>query len=139
MNRTLRKYGFLDWSGDSGFKFALGSSPYLSLCIVSSVGYGTLRQGLLDLRQHLGLPQSFVFHFARNSTTIRAAFFAALPHLPWDGAVLLVDKRELSAEFKKMRDPIFYGHFMGHLLARGPTTILEVRRLRWMRNTSKAS
>ena len=57
------------------------------------------------------------------------AFFAALLNLPWDGAVLLVDKRELPVEFEKMREPLFYGHFVGHLVARAPTPVLHVKRL----------
>ena len=32
MTAKLRDYGFIDWSGDSGFKFALGSSIYLAFC-----------------------------------------------------------------------------------------------------------
>lgn len=124
-----RDYGFLDWSGDSGFKFALGSSFHLSLCFVSSHDYGNLRRGLLSLREQLGLTQNFEFHFARVSNTVRAAFFAALPLLAWDGAVLLVDKRELPAEFEKLREPLFYGHFLGHLLARAPLSVLQVKRL----------
>lgn len=129
MTVEQRNYGFLDWSGDSGFKFALGSSSHLSLCFVSSHDYGNLRRGLLSLREQLGLPRVFEFHFARVSSTIRAAFFATLPHLSWDGAVLLVDKRELPAEFEKLREPLFYGHFLGHLLARAPLSVLQVKRL----------
>ena len=124
-----RDYGFLDWSGGSGLKFALGSSLHLSLWFVSSDDYGRLRQGVLSLREQLGLPQVFEFHFARVSNTVRAAFFAALPHLPWDGAVLLVDNRELPVEFEKLREPLFYSHFLGHLLARAPLSILQVKRL----------
>ncbi len=55
----LRDYGFIDWSGDSGFKFALGSSIYLAFCLVSSQDYGTLRRGLMSLREQLGLPGVF--------------------------------------------------------------------------------
>jgi len=126
---TQRDYGFLDWSGDSGLKFAVGSSSHLSLCFVSSHNYGGLHRGLLSLREQLGLPQGFEFHFARTSNTVRAAFFAVLLHLPWDGAVLLVDKQELPAEFERLREPLFYSHFVGHLLVSAPLSILQVKRL----------
>jgi len=126
---TPRAYGFLDWSGDSGFKFELGSSPYLSLCIVSSADYPQLRRGLTDLREQLGLPHHFEFHFARSSEVVRTVFFAALYSLPWDASVLIVDKRHLPRELRKMRDPAFYGFFVGHLLAGAPLRTIQVKRL----------
>jgi len=83
----------------------------------------------MQLRIQLKLPPEFEFHFARNSRMVRAAFFAVLPHLAWDGAVLVVDKRQLSAEFTRMREPIFYGFFLGQLLACIPLHLIEVKRL----------
>lgn len=125
----MRAYGFVDWSGDTGFKFALGSSTHLALSLVSSVDYAGLRRGLITLRRQLGLPQEFEFHFAHNSNATRAAFFAILPYLVWDGAVLVVDKHRLPREFARMREPTFYGFFLGHLLARAPLHLIEVKRL----------
>jgi hypothetical protein len=75
------------------------------------------------------MSQDFEFHFARNSAVTRAAFFAALPHFIWSGAVLLVDKQQLPAEFTRMHNPAFYGFFLGHLLARAPLHLIEVKRL----------
>jgi len=129
MTVKLRDYGFLDWSGDSGFKFALGSSIYLAFCLVSSQDYGTLRRGLLSLRGQLGLPGVFEFHFAETSIAVRTAFFATLLHLPWNAVVLLVDKRELPAEFKKMQDTVLYGHFISYLVADAPLSVVQVKRL----------
>ena len=126
---TPRAYGFLDWSGDSGFKFEVGSSLYLSLCIVSSADYSQLRRGLIGLREQLGLPRHFEFHFARSSEVVRTVFFAGLPSLPWDASVLIVDKRHLPRDLRKMRDPSFYGFFVGHLLASAPLETMQVKRL----------
>ena len=58
----MRAYGFIDWSGDSGFEFALGSSLYLALAIGSSEQYDDLQGALMALRSRLGLPRSFEFH-----------------------------------------------------------------------------
>jgi len=155
---AMRTYGFVDWSGDTGFKFTLGSSPYLALSLVSSADYAKLRQGLIKLRGQLKLPRTFEFHFAHNSKMVRTAFFAVLPHLPWDSAqnpcgvlhftrnseggvlgfskklflsstVLIVDKRRLSVDFAKMREPTLYGFFLGQLLARAPLRLIKVKRL----------
>jgi len=125
----VRAYGFVDWSGDTGFKFALGSSSHLVLSLVSSTDYAGLRQGLIRLRAQLGLPQAFEFHFARNSQVVRTAFFATLPHFAWEGALLVVDKRRLSVEFARMHTPSFYSFFLAQLLARAPLDLLTVKRI----------
>jgi len=125
----LRDYRFIDWSGDSGFKFALGSSIYLAFCLVSSQDYGTLRRGLMSLREQLGLPGVFEFHFAETSIAVRMAFFVTLLNLPWNAVVLLVDKRELPGEFKKMQEPVLYGHFISYLVADAPLSVVRVKRL----------
>jgi len=132
MNTTypaMRTYSFVDWSGDTGFKFTLGSSSHLVTSLVSSADYGMLRQGLIKLRTQLKLPHTFEFHFTRNSKMIRTAFFAVLPHLSWDGAMLIVDKRQLSVDFARMREPTFYGFFLGQLLAQAPPCLIKSRHL----------
>jgi hypothetical protein len=125
----MRAYGFVDWSGDSGFEFGLGSSRHLALAIGSSVQYADLQRELMDLRVDLGLPRGFEFHWARNAERVRTAFFSAPALSFWNGAVLLVDKCELSSEFARMREPEFYGVFLEYLLARLPLELLGVKRL----------
>ena len=125
----MRAYGFVDWSGDSGFEFALGSSLYLALAIGSSAHYDDLQAALMALRGRLGLPRSFEFHWARNAEVVRAAFFKVLSRSSWDGAVLLVDKRELPAEFARLREPVFYGASLRHLLTCVPLSVVGVKRL----------
>lgn len=125
----MRSYGFVDWSGDTGFKFSLGSSTHFVLSLVSSDNYPDLRSQLIKLRAQSGLPEAFEFHFIHNSKTTRTAFFATLPHLFWEGAVLVVDKRELPNDFSKMSTSAFCGFFLGHLLARAPLHWIEVKRL----------
>ena len=125
----MRSYGFVDWSGDTGFKFSAGSSTHFVLSLISSNNYSALRPPLANLKAQLGLPDAFEFHFAHNSKTVRTAFFAALPHLDWEGAVLVVDKQKLPTEFSKMDMPSFCGFFLGHLLARAPLRWIAVKRL----------
>jgi hypothetical protein len=109
-----REYAFLDWSGDSGFKFDLGSSSHLGLCVVSSANYGRLR---------------FKFHFVHNSNLVRAAFFASLPHLPWQASALIVNKRDLPLHLHAMPAPSFYGFFVAHVMAIASLETISVRRL----------
>ena len=43
--------------------------------------------------------------------------------------MLLVDKRELPAAFTRLREPVFYGAFLKHLLTRVPLSVVGVKRL----------
>jgi hypothetical protein len=125
----MRAYGFVDWSGDAGFKFALGSSTHFVMSLISSADEVKLRHELAQVRAQLSLPQALEFHFAHNAEVVRAAFFAALPRLTFDGAVLVVDKRELPDEFLKVSVPAFYGYFLAHLLMCAPLDAINVKRL----------
>jgi len=127
--QKVRSYGFVDWSGDTGFKFSLGSSTHFILSLVSSDNYPELQLQLTNLKTKLSLPNAFEFHFTRNSKTIRTAFFTTVPHLSWEGALLLVDKRELPYQFKKMSMPKFCGFFLGYLLTCMPLHLVTVKRL----------
>ena len=112
MTQTSRASGFVDWPGDSGFKFALASSEYLCVCFVSSDEYGQLRDGLMRMREQCGLPRHFEFHFAHCPDRVKEAFFEALLLLPWDAVALLVDKRSLARDLAKMPERSFYGFFV---------------------------
>jgi len=46
-------------------------------------------------------------YFTDDSDLTRAAFFAVLLRLAWDGAVLSVDERRLPKEFARLREPHF--------------------------------
>lgn len=125
----MRAYGFVDWSGDTGFKFSSGSPTFFIITLISSENYADLREQLRKLKEQLGLPISYEFHFVHSSKTIRTAFFTVLAHCDWEGAGLIVDKRKLPKEFKKMKTPDFCAFFLGHLLARAPLDWIEVKRL----------
>ena len=125
----MRAYGFVDWSGDTGFKFSSGSSTFFIVTVISSGNYANLREQLKKLKEQLGLPMSYEFHFVHNSKTVRTAFFTVLARCEWEGAGLTVDKRKLSKEFKKMKTSDFCSFFLGHLLARAPLDWIKVKHL----------
>ena len=125
----MRAYGFVDWSGNAGFKFAEGSSSYLALALVSADDYNGLRQALLKTRIRLGLPNELEFHFAHNADPVRSAFFSGLPDVHWEGAVLLVDKRSLPVRFTRMAAPALYSSCLEYLLARVPASLIKIERL----------
>jgi hypothetical protein len=125
----MRAYGFVDWSGDPGFKFAIGSSSRFALAVVSTDHYDELRRALQELKHQLGVPRGYEFHFAHNPHRVRRAFFASLSALEWDAAVLSVDKRVLSADFARMQAPAFSSVFLKHLFAYAPLSITQVKYL----------
>ena len=127
--QEARQYGFVDWSGDTGFKFSRRSSPYFILSLVSSDNYPELQSQLIKLKSGLGLPNTFEFHFSHNSKTVRTAFFTAAPTLKWEGALLMVDKQHLPYRFKKMSTPKFCSYFLGYLLERIPFHWVTMKRL----------
>jgi hypothetical protein len=44
----MRAYGFIDWSGNAGGKFAFGSSAYLAMALVLSDDGDALRRILME-------------------------------------------------------------------------------------------
>jgi hypothetical protein len=101
----------------------------LALAIGSTAQHDDLQEDLIALRSRLGLPKNFEFHWARNPKIVRAAFLETISRLSWDGAVLLVDKRDLPPQFTKLREPVFYGAFLGYLLTRVSLNVVEVKRM----------
>lgn len=90
---------FVDESGDTGFKFAEGSSTYF---VVTLVIFGNneeaekLRFRIDVLRNELRLPHDYEFHFFRNKVHIRRAFLNAIKGYNFQFFSLVVDKRKLS-------------------------------------------
>lgn len=126
---SARNYGFVDWAGDTGFKFSAGSSIYLAVSLVSSSDYERLRTGLSRLRAHLSVPAHYEFHFAVNPERIRSAFFDALVSLPWDGAVFLIDKRQLDSDFRQLTESEFYGFAVASLFTFASLSLLQSKRI----------
>ena len=89
----------MDESGDTGFKFAEGSSTYFVVTLVifgSNEEAERLRLRIDVLRNELRLPSGYEFHFFRNNVHIRRAFLSAIKGYDFQFFSLVVDKRKLS-------------------------------------------
>jgi hypothetical protein len=122
-------YGFVDWSGDAGFKFALGSSEKMSFCLATTSEYGALHNGLSQLRREIGLTARYEFHFAHASEHKREAFFDVVAHLPWSATLLIVDKKMIRKDYQQVTAPVFIGTMMAHLVSSSPLTNLQCKRI----------
>ncbi|MEK7627597.1 MAG: DUF3800 domain-containing protein [Patescibacteria group bacterium] len=72
---------FIDESGDSGLKIEKGSSRYFTVSLVIFEDNDealSCDQRIKLLKKELGLPESYEFHFKRNSDKVRRAFLTAV-------------------------------------------------------------
>lgn len=122
-------YGFVDWSGDAGFKFALGSPEKMSFCLATTSEYGIFHNGLSQLRRKIGLSAKYEFHFAHASENKREAFFDTVAHLPWSATLLIVDKELVRKDYHQVTAPTFIGAMMAHLVSLSPLTNLQCKRI----------
>ena len=114
----MRRYLFLDWSGDVGFKFGRGSSEYLVPALVFISDYNRIRVNLQNLRRRLGLPLHFEFHYNQTHPRLRAAFFSELATLPFQAGVLVIHKPSLPFTVTRMREQERLGFFVADLTLR---------------------
>jgi len=72
---------FVDESGDTGLKFALGSSRFFTILLVvfeENSEAQAADERITQLRRNLRLPASFEFHFVHNSAEVRCQFLKAI-------------------------------------------------------------
>ncbi len=119
------KYAFVDWAGDAGFKFRLGSSRYLVIAAIFCDDYDQLKNDLASLRQRWGLKQGFVFHYIKASRKIKPAFFKTLADTTFTAKVLVVDKPQLPHPFWKMPGQRVVNHFIAELVVGAPKEVVE--------------
>jgi len=113
-------YLFLDWAGDSGFKFDRGSTHHLVFAFAAVPDYTGFRRTIADLRVCRGLPRDYEYHYAHIPKVERAAYFATLHSIDFQAWVLVVDKRDLSVRFRRRSQYILFREFVTDLARRIP-------------------
>ncbi|RMD66275.1 DUF3800 domain-containing protein [Candidatus Parcubacteria bacterium] len=119
------KHLFVDWSGDLGFKFGRGSTTHLVIAVVRVADYTAFRKAIAALRAERGLHKGYEFHYAHIPEAERAAFFAALREASFEAWVLVVDKRELSAGFRRRNQYDLFSEFVVALVDHLPEEAVE--------------
>lgn len=113
-------YFFLDWSGGPGFKFSRGSTHHLVFAFATIPDYTWFRREVADLRARRGLPKDYEYHYAHISKTERDAYYAALRGIDFQAWVLVVDKRTLSARYRRYNQYNLFNEFVTDLARRIP-------------------
>lgn len=123
-------YVFLDESGDCGFKFDKGSSPYFIVGLVIVDDPELIRDRVIDYRKRSGLPERFEFKFYNMKNRHRIAFLKFTGTLPVRVRLMAIDKRLVTRPQLQNRET-FYGHLLGLMLEnsfdaiRGATLIID--------------
>ena len=88
-------YSGIDWSGDVGDPAKSSLSPLFVTVIAHIDGQDLplLAQTLDGVRAARGLPPRFAFRYSSSSERVRAAFFAAICHVPITARASIIDKR----------------------------------------------
>ncbi|MBU0511714.1 MAG: DUF3800 domain-containing protein [Chloroflexi bacterium] len=114
------RYSFVDETGNLGFAFDRGSTPYFAILLLLLNDPEPLRIRIDWLKKQLDLPEHIEFKFHKTSDTNRRAFLAALAHHPFVGRALVVDKRQLPEAWRNTSDSRFYASCFAELADRIP-------------------
>lgn len=113
-------FGVIDESGETGFKFTKGSSPYFILVLILTSRPESLCNALKELRKQRKLPENFEFSFHETTHKVRGAFLRKIKNLDFSIFALVVDKRILPQSFTKMSKSEFYVFFVSEFLLTCP-------------------
>src|ERR1051325_6798360 len=90
---------FIDESGDPGWKIGAGSSQYFSVALVAFENHDEALAAddrISLLRQELGLPDNFEFHFNKMKPAYRRGFLEALAPFNFFYFGIVIDKTRLT-------------------------------------------
>ncbi len=119
------RYIFLDWAGDTGFKFGRGSTTHLVLAFATVPNYQDFRQAMQMLRIRRQIARSYEYHYAHIAHAERSAYFAALHHTEFHSWVLVVDKRRLPARLRRYNQYDLLAEFTYGLARRIPAEVFR--------------
>ena len=106
---------FIDESGDAGLKLDSGSTDYF---IVTLVAFEDNEEALAAdkrialLKQELGFPSGFEFHFNKVKGSLREAFFAAIASYGFFYFSIVINKAKLQGPGFKFKES-FYKYTCG--------------------------
>lgn len=117
---TTYSYGYADESGDTGYHFDRGSSPYFILGVVLPTDPEVTLDRIVTLRRSLGKAATYEFHFSQADSQIRSRFFEAVPQ-PADQMLLAVLHKPLApADFRRFKKVDVYSYVLAGLALRAP-------------------
>ena len=119
---------YLDESGDTGWKFARGSSRYFVVTLLLVETPEPFYRVLDQLRQALRFSSGEEFKFSKSSVAVREQFLRTIDPLAFQVRALIVDKQALTQAVLQNDEP-FYSYLvqlaLNHELISGATLILD--------------
>jgi len=114
---TLFGHVFGDETGEAGFKFERGSTPFFVVGLVLTNQPDALREYVQDLRQEFRLDLVDEISFHRSPDRNRVAFLKGLLEFDIEVRALSINKRTLSSELRELSRAEFYAWAFSDLLA----------------------
>ncbi len=114
---TLYGYVFGDETGEAGFKFEHGSTPFFVAGLVLTNQPDALREYMQDFRQEFKLAMIDEISFHRSPDKNRSAFLKGLLEFDIEVRALSINKRRLSSELRGLSRAEFYAWAFSDLLA----------------------
>ncbi len=115
---------YLDESGDTGFKFDMGSSRYFVITLLLVEDPIPLQAAVDDLRVTLGFSANNEFKFYKSSDDVRWSFLRMLRRQDFTARVLVVDKWLMTQPHMRRRDT-FYNFLVQMILSNDNGTIRD--------------
>ncbi len=107
---------FMDESGDSGFKFDRGSSPYFTICAVifpDGFSADACDRNIDELRLRLKLARGHEFHFKGCRDSIKRRFLSHVSSDQFRYHAFVIDKQRLLSTRLRDDDAEFYSFAVG--------------------------
>src|SRR5262245_25634476 len=98
---------YLDESGDTGFKFRQGSSPYFVLTLLLVDDPLPFHEAIQQLRVQLGFAPDNEFKWVHSSEEVRWAFLRMLRKQDFRARLLVIDKRLMTAQYMRNRETFY--------------------------------
>jgi hypothetical protein len=118
-------FGAVDEAGQTGFKFAHGSSRLFAVTIVLTNEPQHIRDSLERVRRQLGLADGVEFKFHSTPHSYRLKLLEPAATWPLAVRVLSVDKTRLPPGFHRLKSWEFYAFVVAKLLNHLPVGELE--------------
>lgn len=103
---------FIDESGDAGFKFDRGSSPYFTVVAImfrDSLAASACERAIAELRREQRLSAGYEFHFTHCSDRLRLSFFKKVATEEFQYHAFVLNKKRLYGSL--FSDPETFYHW----------------------------
>jgi len=118
-------FGAIDEVGQTGFKFAHGSSRLFAISLALTNEPQRIRDNLERARRQLGLASGVELKFHSTPHGLRLKLLEQMAAWPLAVRILGVDKTGLPLDFHRLKSWEFYAFFVAELLNRLPVGELE--------------